>query len=124
MAKTVRQLAPQDLQRFDPTRNLTKILDSARWEAAWEKLPDLLTVLREEYGAERIVVFGSLATKENFTRWSDIDLAVWGIDPDRFYQAVATLNELSPDIKVDLVDPERCQSIALRQAIQEEGNAV
>jgi predicted nucleotidyltransferase len=124
MAKTIRQLTPNELQRFDPTRNLAQVLDADRWEAAWAKLPELLAVLREDYDAERIAVFGSLTSREDFTRWSDIDLAVWGIAPERFYEAVATLNDLSPDIKVDLVDPERCHSATLRRIIEEEGQTV
>lgn len=124
MAKTIRQLTPNELQRFDPTQNLAQVLDADRWETAWAKLPELLAVLREDYSAERIAVFGSLTSREDFTRWSDIDLAVWGIAPERFYEAVATLNDLSPDIKVDLVDPERCQSTTLRRIIEEEGQTV
>ncbi|MBD0268694.1 MAG: nucleotidyltransferase domain-containing protein [Cyanobacteria bacterium Co-bin8] len=121
MAKTVRQLTEIELQQFNPTQNLENILNVNRWEMAQSKLPRLLAVLREDFGAKRIVVFGSLAAKDNFTHWSDIDLAAWGIVPERFYDAVAALNDLSPDIKVDLVDPERCGSPRLKQIIEEEG---
>lgn len=121
MAKTVRQLTPQELRQFDPTRNLPNVLDRERWATAQAKLPELLTVLREQFAATRVVLFGSLTAQNRFTHWSDIDLAVWGIPPARFYAAVATLNEVSPDIKVDLVDPERCQSATLQSIIQAEG---
>jgi len=121
MAKTVRQLTPQELRQFDPTRNLANVLDCERWATAQAKLPELLTVLREQFAATRVVLFGSLTAQNRFTHWSDIDLAVWGIPPKMFYEAVATLNAVSPDIKVDLVDPERCQSAALKNIIQAEG---
>jgi predicted nucleotidyltransferase len=121
MAKTVRQLTPQELRQFDPTRNLASTLDSERWATAQAQLPELLAVLREHFAATRVVLFGSLTAQNRFTRWSDIDLAVWGIPPEKFYDAIATLNELSPDIKVDLVDPERCQSATLKDIIQAEG---
>ncbi len=121
MAKTIQQLTPEELQTFNPTRNLGQSFDRQRWGKAWSRLPELRDVLRHQFGATRVVVFGSLVVQETFTHWSDIDLAAWGISPDKFYVAVATVNDLSPDIKVDLVDPERCSSILLRQMIEEEG---
>lgn len=124
MAKTVRQLTSKELQQFDPTRNLANSLDAERWAKAWVKLPELLTVLRERFAAKRVVIFGSLAAKDTFTHWSDIDLAVWGIAPERFYEAVAALNDLSPDIKIDLVDPERCRATAINAQIETEGITV
>jgi predicted nucleotidyltransferase len=121
MARTVRQFTPTELQQFDPTRNLANSLDAERWAKAWTKLPELLKALREQFAAKRVVVFGSLAAKDTYTHWSDIDLAVWGITPERFYEAVAVLNDLSPDIKVDLVDPERCKATAVNAQIEAEG---
>jgi uncharacterized protein len=68
-----------------------------------------------------VVVFGSLTCRDCYTHWSDIDLAAWGIPPRRFYGAIAALNKLSPDINVDLIDPQRCQSLSVQQSIQQEG---
>ncbi|NEP16648.1 MAG: nucleotidyltransferase domain-containing protein [Leptolyngbya sp. SIO4C1] len=124
MARTIRQLTAEERQQFDPTRNLANVLSTERWKRARARLSALVLTLRKEFGAKRIVLFGSLTQKEAFTRWSDIDLAAWGIAPERFYEAVVRLNDLSPEIKVDLVDPERCQSAALNQIIQEEGKEV
>ncbi len=121
MSKTIRQLKAEELRQFNPTQYLDEILDKARWEKAYGRLPQLLTVLREQFGATRVVVFGSLADKDRYTRWSDIDLAAWGIPPERFYEAIDTLNDLSKDIKVDLVDPQRCSSTLLKNNIEEKG---
>lgn len=121
MAKTIAQLTPTERLQFDPTRNLGQSLAPQRWESAWSRLPELKKLLQAEFGATRVVVLGSVATKETFTHWSDIDLAVWGVLPERFYAAVAAVNDQSPDIKVDLVDAERCRSLVLRQVIEEEG---
>jgi len=49
-----------------------------------------------------------------------IDLAVWGIPPERFYSAVAAVGELSPLFRIDLVDPAVCRP-ALLQTIEAEG---
>lgn len=67
-----------------------------------------------------VVVFGSLVRRDWFTPWSDIDLAVWGIPANQFYQAVAAVTGLSPDFEVDLVDAEDC-STSLRRTIEREG---
>ncbi len=121
MEKTVSQLTPEELKQYDPARNLDKILDASRWEKAQAKLPELLSLLRGQFEAKRIKVFGSLADKERYTRWSDIDLAVWGIPSNRFYDALDAVNELSQDIKVDLIDPQTCKSLVLKAAIEKEG---
>jgi predicted nucleotidyltransferase len=77
-------------------------------------------VLRRRFGASKVIVFGSLAHEEWFSAWSDIDLAAWGIPPDRFYSAVAAITGLSSAFKVDLVDPETCRP-TLRAAMEREG---
>jgi predicted nucleotidyltransferase len=76
--------------------------------------------LREEFKARHVVLFGSLASETGFTEWSDIDLAAWGIPPERFYAAVATVTGLSSTIKVDLIDPETCRP-GLKAIIEREG---
>ncbi len=91
-----------------------------RQERAWELARQVATLLREQFGATRVVVFGSLAHQAWFSPCSDIDLAAWGIPADRFYRAVAAVISISPDFKVDLVDPEDCQ-LAVRRAIEREG---
>lgn len=121
MAKTVSQLTPEELKQYDPTRNLGKGLDPARWARAQARLPKLAALLREQFGAKQIKVFGSLVDKSQYTKWSDINLAAWDILPEKFYDAVWDLNELSPDIKVNLVDSSNCRSLVLPQIIEEEG---
>lgn len=70
MAKTIRQLTEAELKQFNPARDLSNSLDSERWQVAQARLPHLLAVLRDQFEAERIVVFGSLASKDSFTHWS------------------------------------------------------
>ncbi|MEL7051630.1 MAG: nucleotidyltransferase domain-containing protein [Cyanobacteria bacterium J06634_6] len=121
MGKTVSQLTPEELKQYDPARNAKKGLDPQRWEQAWRIVPKLATLLKEQYGAERARVFGSLVDKDRYTRWSDIDIAVWGIAPADYYKAIGAVNDLAAPIKVDLVEPERCSSPTLKQIIEEEG---
>ena len=87
---------------------------------AWDTARLVAQILREEYGATRIVVFGSVAQRGWFSPRSDIDLAVWGIPANRFYRAVAAATGFSRDFVIDLVDPDDCRPL-LRQAIEVEG---
>jgi uncharacterized protein len=68
----------------------------------------------------RVVLFGSAVDHSSFTRWSDVDLAVWGVPPARFYEAVAAVTSIHVDIPVDLVDAEQC-SADLQEVIAREG---
>lgn len=121
MAKTVGQLTPEELKQYNPAHNAHKGLDPKRWQQAQDRLPLLVSLLRDRFEAKRIRLFGSLLDKTRYTQWSDIDLAAWGIPPAQFYAAVDAINQLSPDIKVDLVDPQRCGSTNLQQIIEAEG---
>ena len=121
MGKTVSQLTSDELKQYDPTRNLGRILDPVRWQRAQDKLPQLLLALRQQFGAERIRVFGLLAVKALYKRWPVIVLAVWGVPPEWFDEALVAVNEISQEIKVDLVDPARCKSQILRADIHQAG---
>ncbi len=91
-----------------------------RWKRAQEVVRKAARRLRAEFGAHRVVLFGSAVDESSFTLWSDIDLAVWGVPPERFYGAVASVTSLCTDIPVDLVDGGAC-SKGLTAVIQQEG---
>jgi predicted nucleotidyltransferase len=80
-------------------------------------------VLREDFGAELVVLFGSLARAGVFDAHSDVDLAVWGLDKAKYLRAVARLLDLDPTIEIDLVMDEEV-SPALLATIEQEGIAL
>ncbi len=129
MAKTALQLTAEEWRAYQPlARNLQHHREEEaalrhRREEAWDVARAAAAALRERFGATRVVVFGSLTRPAQFTRWSDIDLAAWGIPADRSYQAVAAVASLSPHFKIDLIDIETCRP-ALRQVIEQEGVAL
>lgn len=67
---------------------------------ARQDLQRIVQALRDDYGAQRIILFGSLV-KDQFTAESDIDLAVAGLAPANFFTILAEVNRLS-EFKVDL----------------------
>ncbi len=77
-------------------------------------------LLRAQFGATRVVLFGSLAHGAPFHEHSDVDLAAWGIDARDYLRAVARLLDLDPDIPIDLVRAEEARPSIL-ETIEEEG---
>ena len=77
-------------------------------------------LLKEQFGATQVFIFGSTVHGFWFTATSDIDIAASGLASDDYFTAVARLQDLSPEFKVDLVDLERCK-LALRDAVLREG---
>jgi predicted nucleotidyltransferase len=102
---TMRRRATADARRLDQRR-----------DAAWTVARQAADVLRERYGATRVLVFGSLADGAHFSAHSDVDLAALGLAPSDHYAALGRLLSLSPDFEFDLVDLETCP-VGLRSAI-------
>ena len=61
-------------------------------------------ILKEQFGAERVVLFGSMLQAERIHPHSDVDLAVWGMDEKLYFKAVSRLQDINPDFRVDLVE--------------------
>lgn len=62
-------------------------------------------ILYHEFEVERVVLFGSVLNPDAFHPISDIDLAVWGLAPNRYIKAVARLMLLST-FCIDVVEAE------------------
>ena len=107
---------PAILQRQSVTRPQLE----RRRKRAMRLARQAAALLRAEFDAKNVMLFGSLAIPDGFTLWSDIDLAVFGVPADRFYAAVAAVTGLSAEFKVDLVDVEACKT-SLRDAIYRDG---
>ncbi len=120
MTKTALALTTEEWRAYRPGSKLDQEQATERWERAWEVARAAARLLRQRFGATRVVGFGSLTNRAWFTPWSDIDLAAWGIPPDVFYKAVAVVTGLSSEFKIDLVSPQDCRP-ALRQVIAREG---
>lgn len=126
MSKTALDLTPEERQNYRlaeafKTRRKKKDrkADLLRQEA-WHVARKASEILRKEYGARKVAVFGSLVHEGSFGLWSDIDVATWDIGPEEFYSAVGAVTGLSPLFKVDVVDVGECRS-TLRDVIGREG---
>ena len=60
------------------------------------------TLLKQEFGVVRVVLFGSVLGRE-FHESSDLDLAVWGLPESLYFKAIARLEGLDGFV-IDLVE--------------------
>ena len=122
---TALEMKPEEWRKFNPAGKRAASLAQdgpleERRKNALDVAKQASSLLKRRFGAERVVLFGSLESKDSFTPWSDIDVAVWGIAPDDFYYAVAAVTGLSPDFKIDLVEPATCRA-AMKDSTQKHG---
>ena len=94
-----------------------------REKRAWALARRAAALLREQFEADRVVVFGSLVHRGCFTPWSDVDLAAWGIQPQDTFRAIGMVMDLDAEIELNLVDVGTC-STALLATIEQEGVAL
>jgi len=92
-----------------------------RIETARSVAQECARVLIEQYGARRVWLFGSLAHRRFVHARSDIDLAVEGLLPEKYFRALAVIWELLPSgLKLDLVPLEDARP-DLVDIVREEG---
>ena len=118
--RTAKDLSPEELReyrlRLDEHFQNRKV-DEALLQRAWHTAHRIATMLYDDFGATKIAVFGSLAEQESFSKWSDIDIAVWGIPNDKYFRASSIASDISGLFKVDLVDFESSKGL-FRERIQ------
>ena len=81
-----------------------------------EQLPSVIKLLIDEFKANKIILFGSLA-KGGFNENSDIDLAVAGIEPSQYFKALAQVNSIS-DRWIDLKPLESLETHFLKRVLE------
>jgi predicted nucleotidyltransferase len=91
-----------------------------RRKQAWELAQRAAVLLRARFGATRVVVFGSLVHEATFTRWSDVDIAAWGISPRDTFRAVGAVMDMDSEIEVNLADVAACRP-SLLDSIERDG---
>jgi predicted nucleotidyltransferase len=121
---TARDLSPEDLAAYKAgarrrAEHEVRAL-AAREERAWKLARLAADALREQFGATRVVVFGSLVHPGSFTPWSDVDVAAWGLRPEDTFRAIGVVMDLDVEIPVNLVDVHACKASVLR-VIEQEG---
>ena len=70
-------------------------------------------ILKVEFGAQRVVLFGSMLNPARMTWRSDIDLAVWGLPEKDLFRAGAAI-ERGHDFSIDLVEVQHARPHILK----------
>jgi len=126
MPMTALDLPPEALKKYRPLDAIKKrramfgAETSSRRRRANLAARKAARILKTEFGAEEVILFGSLARRVGFTQWSDIDLASRGIPSGQYLTAMDTVLHLSPEFKIDLVELETCPP-AMLKSIENEG---
>jgi uncharacterized protein len=104
---------------FSETEN-SGPLQTELYQSAWQEARKACAILKNEFGAGKVLVFGSLTDPSSFDENSDIDLAVLGIPDEKFYAAVGAVTNLVRNFKIDLVDIADCKEY-LKKEIEKDG---
>jgi len=114
----------EELEVYQTTLKQRQVMgqlrQAERLTRAGEVANQAAAVLKARFGAERVMLFGSVVHGFWFSATSDIDLAVWGLDALTYLTAVAQLQDLTPEFKIDLIRMEQCQP-ELKQVILQAG---
>jgi len=89
-----------------------------RQQKGWQVAHQAAKLLKKQFAVPKVVLFGSLLDVQGMHFHSDIDLAAWGLAEDRYYQAVAWLQDLDPDFSIDLVQIESASPVLQRAIVQ------
>lgn len=84
-----------------------------RQQRGLEVASECARILKDEFGAQRVVLFGSLLDPERMTWHSDIDLAVWGLPEMDYFRAGAAI-ERGHDFPIDLVEVQHAKPYILK----------
>jgi len=122
---TALELSPEELRRYRetlpraPSEPVLTASEQLEREALLQRVAEAATLLKTQFGARRIVLFGSLAHNAWFVSDSDVDLAVEGLQGD-FWQAWRHVEEIIGNRQVDLVEIENASN-SLQRAMRRYG---
>jgi len=124
MAKTALDITEKEMAVYRATARQQAEQERHALQQRTQRARDIAhsaaALLKEQFGAKRVLLFGSLARDEAAHHRSDIDLAVEGIPAQDFWGAWAALDELGPEFEIDLIDLET-SPLRLQLKIEQEG---
>jgi len=124
MTKTAAQVTKEEMAVYRATARQREEQERQerlqRTQRALALAQQAAALLKSQFGARQVILFGSLARRGLFHQRSDVDLAVAGIKSQVFWRAWGALDALGHEFEINLVDMETA-SPALRQEVEREG---
>lgn len=122
---TERIWKPEELAVYRDTairlREQDREAEKERRERGWVAARAAADLLRSRFHATRVVVFGSLARENtSFTRWSDIDIAAWGLAERDSLHALGAVFDMDTGFEMNMIDVNVCK-LAILESIAREG---
>lgn len=120
--KTALMLSREAYKQYNPFFHLARKKNGVqdRYKRAYKTAKTVAGLLRNKYQVKKVYIFGSLSDINYFTEWSDIDLAVAGIQSSNFYKAVADVEHFNQEFEIDLIDLSDC-SKKIKQSVESFG---
>ena len=121
MSMTALDLSPEELKKYRPLDAIKKRRAKFSAEITSRRRRAMIAahkaakLLKTEFGASEVILFGSLAWRGSFSLYSDIDLAVRGIAPEKFFAASAAIERVDVNFQIDLVNLETCPNTVLKK---------
>ncbi len=116
------QITPEQLASYRKQlehRWKNRRVDETLLEHAWQVVYEIATLLYDEFGATQVAVFGSLAEPINFTKSSDIDIAVWGLSDKTHSTAYWKVKDIDTGFKIDLINFDTTKGL-FRERVQQQ----
>jgi len=124
MIRTAISLTPDQIEAYrrSAVTNKPEHCDEIKGRRlrAWSVAKKAAKILKSEFGAEKVIVFGSLIHPNLFHPHSDVDLAVWGLLGRDYYRAVSILLDIDSNISIDLIAFEEAR-LSVKEVILQEG---
>ena len=74
-----------------------------RHQSGLRQAKALANILKTEFGATKVALFGSMLCADDVRMGSDIDLAVWNLPIKKYIAALSRLTEMTKEFQIDLV---------------------
>ncbi len=91
-----------------------------RKQRAWLAARRAAATLKSDWGATRVLLYGSLAHDAWWHEHSDVDLAAEGIAPEDFWRAWGAVEHLGQGIEINLAPWESLKE-SVKQSVLREG---
>ncbi|MBD2068664.1 Uma2 family endonuclease [Leptolyngbya sp. FACHB-671] len=107
LASAVKVLPPQAWVQALRQRVLSMQQDEQRKAEWWQLAQQAASVLREQFGIQRVGVIGDLVCPQPLNYWSEIQLVVWEMDRRSGLDIYKALSAVSEEPKIQLINVEK-----------------